>query len=349
MRLLVLGTYRHSELFRSHPLLDTLAEMHRHRGVGRVGLVGLDETGVASLMEAAAGHTLDDALLRFARELHRETDGNPFFVSEVLRHLAETGVIYQDASGHWVATAAVEPVALPSSVQTVIGARAGRLGGVAERVLSLAAVIGRDFDVDVLAGAAAISDDDLLGILGAAAAAALVRELTDTPGHYTPGHYTFAHALIQHTLYDTLGPTRQARAHRPGGRGPRTSRERRPAVPSANWPATGRAPPNSTVSSRPSATRVRRPATALGALAPGDAVRYYTQALDLSARTSNTDPVLAVDVRIGLGIAQRHTGDPAFRRPSSARSATGRRTSVTPTGSPPPPWPTTAACSPPPA
>ena len=60
-------------------------------------------TGVVSLMEAAAGHALDDTAVRLARALHRETDGNPFFVSEVLRHLAETGAIYQDAAtGRWV-------------------------------------------------------------------------------------------------------------------------------------------------------------------------------------------------------------------------------------------------------
>ena len=142
--------------------------------------------------------------------MHRETDGNPFFVSEVLRHLAETGAIYQDAAtGRWVAAATLDATALPASVRTVIGARVGRLGRDAERVLSLAAVIGRDFDLDVLARATTLTDDDLLDILDAATAAALVRELTDTPGHYT-----FAHALIQHTLYEDLGRTRQARAHR---------------------------------------------------------------------------------------------------------------------------------------
>ena len=103
MRLLVLGTYRDSELSRSHPLLETLAALHRQHGVARIELTGLDDTGVMSLMEAAAGHTLDDAAVRLAHAVHRETDGNPFFVTEVLRHLAETGAIYQDPTGRWVA------------------------------------------------------------------------------------------------------------------------------------------------------------------------------------------------------------------------------------------------------
>ena len=50
-------------------------------------------------MEAAAGHELDDAGVDLAQAVYRETDGNPFFVSEVLRHLSETGAIYQDANG----------------------------------------------------------------------------------------------------------------------------------------------------------------------------------------------------------------------------------------------------------
>ena len=213
MRLLVLGTYRDTELSHSHPLVETLAALHRHRGVARLELAGLDDSGVASLMEAAAGHTLDDTAVRLARAVHRETDGNPFFVSEVLRHLAETGAIYQDtATGRWVTAAQLDATALPASVRTVIGARVGRLGAEAERVLSLAAVIGRDFDLDVLARATSLPDDDVLDVLDAAMAAALVRELTDAPGHYA-----FAHALIQHTLYEDLGRTRQARAHRQVG------------------------------------------------------------------------------------------------------------------------------------
>jgi hypothetical protein len=60
LRLLVLGTYRESELSRAHPLLETLAALHRQHGVAQIEMAGFDDTGVISLMEAAAGHTLDD-------------------------------------------------------------------------------------------------------------------------------------------------------------------------------------------------------------------------------------------------------------------------------------------------
>src|SRR5207249_4911806 len=159
-------------------------------------------------------------------------------------------------------------------------------GPQAERVLSLAAVIGRDFDVDVLAGASDTSEDELLDILDAAMAAALVRELSDTPGHYN-----FAHALIQHTLYEDLGLTRRARAHRrvaealedlcgddPGSRIGDLAR---------HWLNTTRP------TDLPKALDYSRRAAdaALSSLAPADALRYYSQALELHARSDNPDPI----------------------------------------------------------
>ena len=80
-----------------------------------------------------------------------------------------------------------------------------------------------------------------------------------------------------------------------------------------SWPATGSTPPNRSTSPRPSTTRAGPADAALAALAPGDALRYYTQALDLYAQADDPDPMLGIDLAIGLGTAQRQTGDPAFR------------------------------------
>lgn len=85
MPLLIVGTLRSSELSAAHPLTDTLAALWRETGVSRIDLGGLDDTGVLAFMEAAAGHALDDAGTDLAHAVYRETDGNPFFVGEVLR------------------------------------------------------------------------------------------------------------------------------------------------------------------------------------------------------------------------------------------------------------------------
>ena len=304
MRVLVIGTYRDTELSQGHPLLDALAALRRLAGVTRMDLAGLDDTGVVAFLEAAAGQTLDDDGVGLAHAVYRETDGNPFFVSEVLRHLVETGLLHQDASGRWVSDLSLDEVTLPDSVREVIGARVGRLGQDAARVLSIAAVIGRDFDLDVLARATETSEDQLLDILEAAAAAALVRELS--------GRYSFAHALIQHTLSEDLGPNRRARAHRrvaealedlcgdrPGARVGELARH----WLSATQP----------IDSSKAVTYARQAGdAALAALAPADALDYYSQAIDL-LRGTDPDPVLALDLAIGLGTAQRQTGHPSFR------------------------------------
>ncbi len=95
-----------------------------------------------ALMEAGAGHPLDDAAVGLAHAIYRETDGNPFFVSEVLRNLVETGAIDHDAEGRWVAEDTLDTAALPDSVREVIGARvvapgqggrAGAVGGGSHR------------------------------------------------------------------------------------------------------------------------------------------------------------------------------------------------------------------------
>ena len=93
VRLLIVGTYRHSELSGSHPLAEALVALRREAGVSFLALSGLDDSGVLAFMEAAAGHDLDDVGVGLAHALYRETDGNPFFVGEVLRHLSESGAI----------------------------------------------------------------------------------------------------------------------------------------------------------------------------------------------------------------------------------------------------------------
>ena len=307
LRLMILGTYRDSELSNADALVDALAALRRLEGVSRMDLVGLDDSGVVALMEAGAGHPLDDDAVGLAHAIYRETDGNPFFVSEVLRNLVETGAIGQDAEGRWVAEDTLDATALPDSVREVIGARVLRLGKEAGRVLSMAAVIGRDFDLSLLAQATKTNEEDLLDILDAAAAVALVREVADS------GRYTFAHALIQHTVYEDLGHNRRARAHRQVAEALEDLCGHRPG------PRVGELARHWIAATQPidlaKAVSYSRQAgdAALAALAPADALRYYAQALDLYAQVADSDPVVGIDLAIGLGTAQRQTGNPAYR------------------------------------
>ena len=215
LQLLILGTYRDTELSPTHPLTETLGALRREPGVGRISLKGLDDDEVVRYLEAAAGHDLSKEGLELAHAVYGETDGNPFFVSEMLRHLTESGAVYQDEAGRWV-IGDLSDVILPNSVKEVVATRVARLGEQATRVLSVAAVIGRDFDIEPLSRVTGREEDELLDLLDAARAVAVVREAPELPGRYTllprPGP---AH-LVPGAECHPAGPDPP-----PGGRGPR--------------------------------------------------------------------------------------------------------------------------------
>src|SRR5205807_7698715 len=147
--LMIAGTY-HSDLSHDHPLAALLADLHRERGVTRVKLSGLLPADVLALIEAAVGHGLGEDGERLAREITRETAGNPFFAVELLRHLMESGAIRQDDGGRWELVGEIADLGLPQSVREVIGRRVARLGPDGRAALSTAAVIGREFEFDLL-------------------------------------------------------------------------------------------------------------------------------------------------------------------------------------------------------
>ena len=309
-RLLVLGTYRDGELSAAHPLNEALATLHREpTGVSTIDLKGLEDTGVIAFMESAAGHALDAAGVGLAHQLYRETDGNPFFVAEVLRNLSESGDIFQDAStGRWMTKDTEGPLSLPHSVRTVIGTRVSRLGEGATKVLSMAAVIGRDFGIELLAEATKVDEDELIDLLDEAQRAAVVHELSDAPGRYT-----FSHALVQHTLYEDLGGTRRTRLHKAVGEAIEH------LYGENDEDLVGELARHFLLATRPTDSdkaisyAKRAGDAALGALAPDDAVRYFSQALELAAHTSSIDPLTRIDLLIGLGTAQRQAGVASFR------------------------------------
>jgi class 3 adenylate cyclase len=307
MRVGVLGTFRDSEVGADHPVSELLAALHRERGAVRVALRGLSDTDLLALMEAIAGHEMPDDGIALRDALMDETAGNPFFVSETLRHLAETGAIYQGADGRWVADPDLRAAGLPVSVREVIGRRLARLGADSERVLRLAAVIGHDFDIPVLAAVAHLDEDTVVDLCDAAVAAAVLQTTE------IPDRYSFAHALIEHTLYDGQSPSRRARAHfavaetleaalgdDPGARAGELAR---------HWSAAVQ-PTDAAKAIHYAQLAGDR---ALAQLAPGEALRWYTQALDLLSRAARVEPRQRIELLIGLGTAQRQHGVAAHR------------------------------------
>ena len=196
MRVMVVGTYRDSDLSREHPLTSLLADLRRERGVERVKLEGLGVEDVVALMEAAAGQEMDEVGHSLAEEITRETAGNPFFAGELLLHLTESGAIVQSDDGRWRLAGELSELGLPESVREVIGRRVERLGTDARTALSAAAVIGREFDLDLLLAVVDLSEDRLLDLLEEAVAASLSERELRARGalhlHPRPGR---AHAV----------------------------------------------------------------------------------------------------------------------------------------------------------
>lgn len=208
LRALIVGTFRDSKVDTGHPLASTLAAFHRIEGVERLVLGGLGDDDLVALIEAAAGRPVTDDALDFRDALMRETDGHPFFVRELLRHLADSGVLYHEEAERWVASRDLHSAGLPVSIREVIQGRVARLGDDAVKVLSMAAVIGRDFDLELLARVVTVDQTTLIDVLDQAVADAVLveREL--------PGQFRFAHALFEHALYRELSSLRRSCAHR---------------------------------------------------------------------------------------------------------------------------------------
>ena len=307
MRLLVVGTYRDSELDHDHPLLEVLADLRRQREVERFALVGLDSSGVAAFVAQASGQALDDETLSLARAIHLETEGNPFFVREVLRHLAETDAALRQGD-RWSSRSPIEELGIPESVREVVGKRLARLSGEANKVLRAAAVVGSEFEPELVRAAGGFDEEELICALEEATAARLVIESAG-------GRYRFGHALVRDTLYDALTAVRRVALHRRVAEGIETLYgaaldDRLPAL-AHHW-ARASAPAAET---RKAVAYARRAGDrALAQLAHDEAVAYYRQALEL-LDTSSAPPGEAqrIELLIALGEAQRRAGDIGHR------------------------------------
>lgn len=205
-RLLIVATYRDTELGRTHPLSEVLADLRRVDGVERMAVRGLDSDGVAAFVRAARGDELDDSARELAAVLSEQTQGNPFFVGQVLRHLAESGAV-QEVDGRWVATAGSDEFVVPEGVRDVVGRRVSRLSEPAGELLTVAAVTGPEFDTAVVGEVAGQSPAQALDGFDEALASRLVLE-TDAPGRLR-----FAHALVRQTLEDELSTMRRLHLH----------------------------------------------------------------------------------------------------------------------------------------
>ena len=180
--ILVVATYRDTELGRHTPLTATLGELKQGGAVDRIALRGLRLNDVATLTRSMLGTD------EIASRVHARTDGNAFFVEEVLRELAEPG-----------------PQVVPESVRHAVGLRLSRMGDEANELIAAAAILGLEHDARALQATSGLQADAAEAALDEILRARLLRATS------SPRRFEFAHALVREAVLDECNVLRRDR------------------------------------------------------------------------------------------------------------------------------------------
>src|SRR5262249_15234115 len=202
-RALIVGAYRDTELNRAHPLAKAVVEWNRERLVTRIALRRFDAAETSAQLSALLGEKVS---ADFGDAVHRETEGNPFFVEEVLKALVEQGAVRRE-SGRWKRREVGELV-IPQSMKEAIGNRLDRVSRESNEALRAAAVLGKTFSFDeLMAITDARQEDATLDALDEAAGAQMITaDGADS--------VTFSHDTIRQVLQEELNPVGRRRYHR---------------------------------------------------------------------------------------------------------------------------------------
>jgi DNA-binding SARP family transcriptional activator/tetratricopeptide (TPR) repeat protein len=303
-RLLILGAYRPTETERDG-FSEALADLRRERLVTEVAITGLSEEETGELVRARTNEVPSRA---FSAALHQETEGNPLFIEEIVRHLLEGGVHAAEATPH-----ELQRFGLPEGVKQVIAQRLDRMGAQAIESLRVAAVVGRDFDAALLEQVVSLDEDEFLDALDEALAAGLVVEAGGQPGRYS-----FSHALIRETLYEAMSAPRRARVHRRVGEALESAR--RESLPSLALHFTRAAGPHATDKAIAYALRAADEATAM--LAHEEAVEHYSRALEVLDRFEPDAIERRCELLVLLGDARVRSGERPLAWPAYREAAT---------------------------
>lgn len=310
-RLSILAAYRRGEA-NAGTFGDALEELRDGRLVEEFELVGLREDETSQLVGSRTGTVPPAPLIR---ALHHQTEGNPLFISQIVRELSRAGVDLATAG-----PGDLYQLGLPEDVRRVISHRLAGLGGQTEEWLRVAAVIGRDFDAALVERVSPLDEDGSIAALEEAlAAGVVVEQAASARDHTTPLFgYSFSHVLIRETLYEEMSALRRARIHRrvgealelqEGGDG-RADGERVAMLAEHFTRAAG---PQDADKAIRYAMQAAEQATAV--LAYEQAAEHYSRALALLERFSPDDEARRLELLLSLGEAYVRGGE----RPLSSK------------------------------
>ncbi len=214
--LLVVAAYQDVALSYSNPVNNLTATLSAANLIQDLPLRRLPEPGVAEMLAALLGEQISDD---FVKAVFEATEGNPLFVEELVKGLAVNGEIML-REGRWEQRDTGR-LHVPGSIKSVLGGRLESVDKQTLEVLQLAATIGRNFSLNILAPAGGYESSILYGAIGEALRYQLIEGRSHLPDHLddaneqtAPLEYQFQHALIRQTLYEELRPLRRRRLHR---------------------------------------------------------------------------------------------------------------------------------------
>ena len=202
---LIIGTYRDFELRPTRPLAKTLDDLLRLHLVEQITLGGLPQNAVAEMLRALSGRQPPEAVVRL---FYSDTEGNPFFVEELFRHLVEQGKL-TDSAGEFRRDLKPGDVEVPQSLRLIIGRRLARLSDPTQKTLATAAMIGRSFTFQLLEVSTRTDPDSLLDRVEEAERAGLISSTVQ----YPDARFDFSHELIRQTVVSGLSAARRQRLH----------------------------------------------------------------------------------------------------------------------------------------
>ena len=308
-RLLLLATYCPAEVHQGDEVSGTLEGFRRTSGFKPIDLRGLAEHEVHGVLTNIMGDALGGRGADLARLLWRETSGNPFFLTEIVRYLADSGAIDSEDE-RFDTIAGVDPVDVHVCIREVVQARIARLSENCRQVLSAAAVSGEHFESLIIGPASDTGDEGLVEALDEALRAGVVIEVSGPDDHYA-----FAHNVVRHTLYDGLSHARRTYLHhrvalaledRYGAEGSHLA-----AVAYHFW--AGEFWARSTPKAAERAVHYARLAgeKAVHEVAYEDAVAHYRRGLEVIDRHGLTDQVERCKMHLALGDAYNRAGEVA--------------------------------------
>jgi DNA-binding SARP family transcriptional activator len=204
---LIVATYREDELALAHPLRAVRRRLEHEGTAFHLALPRLTREAVEQLVRALAD-AAGDVVTELAQLLHERSEGNPFFLGEILRDLGETGRL-RIVERRWSFDGSPAS-AVPPAVRGALGARLARLDESAKALAEVAAVAGRGFDAELLREVTGWLESAVLDALGTLTDRRIVGRRAVGPG----GEYAFTHSLIQAVVYEAIPPKPRARQHR---------------------------------------------------------------------------------------------------------------------------------------